>query len=376
MERIVIVGHSIAGLTCGDTLRQRGFAGELTYIGAEDVPAYPRPSLSKAALLPGAGSDIAPLPSFGEATELLGRRAVSLDTAARTVLLDDTTALPYDGLVIATGSRARRLTDSPREFTLRFLADAQVLRERLLQRPRVSIIGGGPLGMEVGSGAVGLGCEVTLLNPGVPLSQHLGPLLGGILAELAAEAGVRILDTLVESVAETDTGMAVTLPSGEVLASDIVFTGIGDDPDVGWLADSGLLIDARLLVDTRQRVLGHPGIVACGDVCWIDGPDGPRRSPVWTSALEQGRIAAGGLLDGDAAPERHHPFYFWTDQWGVNLKVSGTPPREEVAPEVVEGSLEERSFIIRWPEHGAAAALDRRMPVPRLHRLAAGATPR
>ena len=70
MDRIVIVGHSIAGVTCGDTLRRRGFDGDLTYVGAEDVPAYPRPSLSKAALHPDP-VDIAPLPTFAAATEHL-----------------------------------------------------------------------------------------------------------------------------------------------------------------------------------------------------------------------------------------------------------------------------------------------------------------
>ncbi len=379
MDRIVIVGRSIAGLTAGDNLRRLSFTGTLTYVDAEDVEPFSRPSLSKAALAPGDGIRLAPLPRLtaesDDTVELLGRRAVALHTDDRTVLLDDGTSLPYDGLVIATGSRARHLTDSPREFTLRSLADAERLRARLLERPRVTFVGGGPLGMEVASGAIGLGCEVTLLNPGVPMSMHLGSLLGGILTSLAEEAGVRVIDTIVDSVEETPDGMAVTLPSGEVIESDIVFTGIGDDPAVDWLADSGLLVDGRLLVDSRQRVPGHPGIVAAGDVCWFDGPDGPRRSPVWTSAMEQGRIAADGLLNGDDAAERDHPFYFWTDQWGVSLKVSGTPPRgdsADSAPEVVKGSLEERAFVIRWPGHHAAAALDMRMPIPRLHRLAAG----
>lgn len=372
MDRIVIVGHSIAGITCGDTLRRLGFDGELTYVGEEDVPAYPRPSLSKAALAPGDGIDIAPLPQAAEGVELLGRTAVSLDPSARTVLLDDGTSLPYDGLVIATGSRARRLTDSGREYTLRSLADARRLRARLVEKPRLTVIGGGPLGMEVASGAIGLGCEVTLLNPGIPLSQHLGPLLGGTLAALAEKAGVRIIDTLVESVAETGTGMAVTLPDGEVIESDAVFTGIGDDPEVSWLRDSGLLVDGRLIVDSRQRLSPHPGIVAAGDVCWLDGPGGPRRSPIWHSAIAQARVAADGLLHGDAAAERDHPTYFWTDQWGISLKVSGTPPRDDVEPVVVRGSLEEGAFVLHWPEQRAAAALGMRMPIPRLHRLAAG----
>lgn len=373
MDRIVIVGLGAAGLTAGETLRRLGFDGELTYVGAEPTGAYSRPALSKAALAPGDGIDVAPLPTSADGTELLGRTAVSLDTDHRTVRLDDGTDLPYDGLVIATGSRARRLTTSDREFTLRSLADADKLRARLARTPRLTVIGGGPLGMEVASGAIGLGCEVTLLNPGIPMSLHLGPLLGEILTSLATDAGLRIIDSFVEEVAETDDGMAVTLPSGEVITSDVVFTGIGDDPDVGWLADSGLLTESRLLVDSRQRIAGHPEIVAAGDVCWIDGPGGPRRSPIWTSAIEQGRVAADALLNGDLAAELDHPIYFWTDQWGVNLKVSGTPPREPAPMVVTKGSLEDRAFVVHWPEQQAAAALGIRMPIPRLHKLAAGA---
>lgn len=372
MDRIVIVGLGAAGLTAGDNLRRHGFDGELTFVGAEPTGAYSRPALSKAALAPGEGIDVAPLPTAAGGTEMLGRAAVSLDTEERIVHLDDGTVLPYDGLVIATGSRARRLTDSEREFTLRSLEDAEKLRARLSLRPRLTVIGGGPLGMEVASGAIGLGCEVTLLNPGIPMSLHLGPLLGQVLTDIAEEAGLRIFDTFVEQVAETPEGMAVTLPSGEVITSDVVFTGIGDDPDVGWLADSGLLLDGRLIVDFRQRLAGHPEIVAAGDVCWIAGPDGPRRSPVWTSAIEQGRVAADALLHGDAAAELDHPHYFWTDQWGVNLKVSGTPPRDSSPVEVSQGSLEGRAFVLRWPEQRAAASLGVRMPVPRLHKLAAG----
>ncbi|MDO5512563.1 NAD(P)/FAD-dependent oxidoreductase [Corynebacterium sp.] len=371
MDRIVIVGLGAAGLTAGESLRRHGFTGELTFVGAEPVGAYSRPALSKAALAPGEGIDVAALPTTSAGTELLGRAAISLDTEQRTVGLDDGHRLPYDGLVIATGSRARRLSTSDREFTLRSLADATALRTRLQGQPSLTVIGGGPLGMEVASGAIGLGCRVTLINPGVPMSLHLGPFLGGILTDLAQEAGLRVIDSFVDTVADTGDGMTVTLPSGEVITSDVLFTGIGDDPEVGWLEDSGLLTQGKLIVDSRQRVLGHPGIVAAGDVAWLDGPAGPRRSPIWTSAIEQACVAADALLHGNAAAERDHPMYFWTDQWGVNLKVSGTPPQGP-SPFVVEkGSLEERSFVIRWPQEHAAAALGMRMPIPRLHKVAA-----
>lgn len=368
LAHIVIAGNGIAGLTAGDTLRRLGYEGSITVIGEEPHATYSRPALSKVALAPGDDLDVGalPAPTHG-ATELLGRTVAGLSPENNEVTLDDGTTLSYDGLVIATGSYARRFTRSEREYTIRSLDDAARLKARLVDRPTVTIVGGGPLGMEVASGAVGLGCAVTLIHPGTPMELHLGPLLGGILTEAALEAGLTTVDSLVSSVRDEGDGMAVTLADGTELHSDIVVTAAGDLPNTAWLKDSGLLVEGRLIADDRCRVTGS--IVAAGDVVWIDRNGGPSRTPIWTAAIEQSKVAAAALLAGDEAVRLNFQPYFWTDQWGLNLRVSGPVPRG-VEPIVVKGSLAERSAVLHWPESGTAAALNMRMPIPRLHKLA------
>lgn len=369
LNHVVIVGNGVAGLTAGDTLRRLGFEGRITVVGQERHATYSRPALSKAALAPGDEMEVNFLPEAAHGGALLpGRSATGVDPDTRTVTLDDGSTLTYDGLVIASGADARRFTDSDREYTLRSLDDAQILRNRLESGPKVTVIGGGPLGMEVASGALGLGCEVTLVHPGPPMLPHIGPLLADVLTEVAVEHGLAIVDDLVSAVRETPDGMAVTLTSGEEITSDVVVSAAGDIPNDAWLAGSGLLSDGRLVTDSRCRV--RDGIVAAGDVAWVNGDDGPRRSPIWTSAIEQAKIAAAALLTGDEAPPLDFQSYFWTDQWGMNLKISGPVPHGEETPVIVKGDLGARSAVLHWPEQGCAAALNMRMPIPRLHRLA------
>ncbi|QGU06481.1 Rhodocoxin reductase [Corynebacterium occultum] len=370
MDNILILGNGVAGLTAGDTLRRLGYTGAITIVGDEKHATYSRPALSKAALAPGPEMELNFLPEATHGgTELLGRSATTVDPEARRVTLDDGTVLDYEGLVIATGTHARRFTDSEREYTLRSLDDATALRERLSSAPKVAIIGGGPLGMEVASGAIGLGCEVTLIHPGTPMEPHIGPQLAGILTEVALENGLDIVDDFVAAVAETPGGMCVRLSSGQEITADVVVSAAGDIPNDSWLADSGLLIDGRLIADERCRV--RPEIVAAGDVVWQQGARGLRRTPIWTAAIEQAKTAAAALLQGDeAAPLSYHS-YFWTDQWGMNLKVSGPIPDGSEEPLVVKGSLAERSAVLHWPGQGCAASLNMRMPIPRLHKLAA-----
>ena len=369
MDHVVIAGNGIAGLTAGDTLRRLGFEGTITVVGAEPYATYSRPALSKVALAPGDDLDVGTLPAATHgATELPGRAVTGLDQARRVVSLDDGGELTYDGLIIATGSHARRFTDSTHEYTIRSLDDAARLKASLTGRPKVTVIGGGPLGMEVASGAVGLGCDVTLVHPGTPMELHLGPLLGGILTQAALEHGLNVIDSLVASVREDDGGMVVALAGGTELNSGIVITAAGDLPNTAWIEGSGLLVDGRLIADGRCRVTDS--IVAAGDVVWIDHGQGPRRTPIWTAAIEQAKVAAASLIQGDDAEPLDFQSYFWTDQWGLNLKMSGPIP-QGTNPAVIKGSLDERSAVLHWPESGTAAALNMRMPIPRLHRLAA-----
>ena len=147
MQNIVIAGHGIAGLTAGDALRRQGFQGELTIIGEDPHPTYSRPALSKAALNPDADLMDTILPEATHAATEIQGSVVGLDVTARHVELADGTTVPYDGLVIATGTRARRFTDDPNDYTLRTLDEAATLRTRLAAKPTVTLMGCGPLGM-------------------------------------------------------------------------------------------------------------------------------------------------------------------------------------------------------------------------------------
>jgi 3-phenylpropionate/trans-cinnamate dioxygenase ferredoxin reductase component len=388
VRRIVVVGHGIAGLTAGDTLRREGFDGDLVVVGAEPHRPYSRPALSKAMMSAPAedgawaGAQYLASPSDG-AEVLTGRAAVGLDVPGRRVLLDDGTALAYDGLVIATGARPRRLGAHPQELTLRSLADAEALRRQLAEgQPDVTVVGGGPLGLEVASGARAAGCAVTLIHRGLPLAGQLGPELAGVCAAAAEEHGVRRLDDRVAALDAAgdrpgSEGLVLTLASGRRHTASLVVSAIGDVPEVGWLADSGLLADGRLTVDEWGFCSpDHPEIVAAGDAVWRRTAAGTTRRALWTDAIEQAKGAARALLQGRSAPPAEYLPYFWTEQFGLTLRVSGEVPAD-VAPVVVDGDLAGRRALLRWdgPDGvGASAALNYRIPIPKLRRLALSET--
>lgn len=365
-KRAVILGNGIAGLTAAHTLRESGYDGELTIVGEEACAAYSRPALSKALLREGdLASHELPPPSHG-ATELLGRRATGLDAGARRVRLDDGTTLAFDGLVIATGSRARRLSDLPGELTLRGIDDALALRARVARRPSVVVVGGGPLGMEIASGCVDAGCAVTVVSQGMPLRLQLGDHLAGVFVAAAREHGVRVVETEAAKLEESGGAISVALAEGPVLEAELVVTAAGDVPNTEWLAGSGLPIaaDGSLVVDEHCRV--HRAIAAVGDLARFETPAGMRRVPLWSTAIEHAKVAARALVHGEGEPLRYQP-YFWTEQFGLSLKAVGHLPVVG-APVYADGGPGGPA-LMQWP--GAAAALNYRIPIPRLRRVAA-----
>lgn len=367
-RRILVVGNGIAGQTACDSLRTAGFDGSLTIVGDEPWTAYSRPALSKALLVDGSSPELAS--PMHQATEMLGVAAVGLDVESRRVHLDDGTDLPYDGLVIASGSRARRLggVDSA-ELTLRTLDDAWVLRERLAAQPSVVFVGAGPLGMEIASAAMAVGCQVTVVADGRPMLSHLGPHLSEAFTATAVAQGLTIVDG---SAARIDGPRGVILRDGSRIEAELIVTAIGDIPNTEWLATSGLA-DGPLEADSRGRI--RPNIVAAGDVAAIPTRQGIRRIPLWSSAIEQAKVAAVALLTGDEAPELDLDPYFWTEQFGLNLKATGHLP---VAgePEFLVGERPDGPSVMRWTHddgRGVAVAVNHRIAIPRLRRMASTA---
>lgn len=372
MRRIVVVGNGIAGLTAADALRTLGFDGALTVVGDEAHAPYSRPALSKAVLAQDGEptAHLLPPPDHG-GDERRGCSAVGVDPGARHVRLSDGSIVPYDGLVVASGSRARRLSASPREVTLRSVDDACALRARLADRPRVVVVGSGALAMEVASGAVAAGCHVDVVVRRPAMSRHVGDMLSALLREGASRAGVVFHGSAGTRIVDEPGAATVILDDGTGLVAELVVSAVGDVANTEWLAGTGLLHGGELHADSRGRVA--PGVVAAGDVAAYPAPGGPRRVPLWTNAIETAKVAAAGLLFGDAAPELDYQPYFWTEQFGMSLKVCGALPVEG-DPAVHQGDLGERRAVLRW-EHGdgtaTAAALNLRIAVPRLRALTA-----
>ncbi|GGJ41924.1 NAD(P)/FAD-dependent oxidoreductase [Streptomyces brasiliensis] len=370
IDRVVVVGNGIAGLTAADTLREAGFDGELTVVGGEPHPAYSRPALSKALLLDSGDLSSHELPPAGHGgTQLLGVRATGLRLDRRLVILDDGTALPYDRVVLATGSRARRLSDLPEELTLRGLDDALSLRSRLAGRPPVVVVGGGPLGMEIASGCLAAGCRVTLVSQGVPLILQFGPYLAGVFVKAALDLGLTIVQTGSARIEQREGGARVVLDDGAVLEAETLVSAVGDVPDTEWLADTGLVARGAIHVDSCGLV--RPDIAAVGDLAAFPTPYGRRRIPLWSSAIEQAKVAATALVRGEDAPPLRFQPYFWTEQFGLSLKAVGRLPLQG-EPTYVDGGPGGGPALMRWSHEdgsGVAAALNYRIAIPRLRRM-------
>lgn len=380
LRRVVIVGGSIAAVTTAQSLRAQNFDGEILLLSEERHAPYSRVPLSKGALSGKQTLDSAALPALSEdVTVRLGARGASLRPQKRLVALADGEEVPYDGLVVATGARARRLAGSGQrgEHVVRTLGDATALRERIGTAARSAVvIGGGYLGMEVASTCVELGWDVTVVDRDPPLRRLLGTWLADLVVEAAREWGVRFVRA--PDGVELLGGSEITgVDCGDRrLDADIVISAVGDVPNTEWLAGSGLPLDGALVVDQRCRAA--PDIVAAGDVTAtrVNG-ERPQRHPHWTSAVLQGRAAASALLHGDAAPLPRSDPYYWTEQFGLDIKISGEIPADG-QPSVLAGDPGKRSVLLQWHDAdrpAAAASINHRIPIVKLKKLGARAAP-
>ncbi|MFI0779640.1 NAD(P)/FAD-dependent oxidoreductase [Streptomyces sp. NPDC021212] len=358
MRRVVVVGASAAGLAAAETLRREGYDGAVTLVGDEPQPPYDRPPLSKQIL--GGRWDAGRLPLRGrdelDALGLdlrLGVAATGLDPAGRTVALADGAEVPYDGLVIATGVRPRRLPGDEGAHVLRTLDDALALRDRLAAGTRLVVVGAGFLGAEAAAVARGLGAEVTLLEPApVPLAPAVGEDVGRVLSRAHLDHGVDLRTGV--TVTEV-TGGGVRLADGGRVAADEVLVAVGSVPNTEWLEGSGLSLGNGLECDefsaAAPGVAASSGVYGAGDVaCWHNPLFGTAmRIEHRTNATEQGMAAARNLLA--PAPGARRPYqpvpYFWSDQYGLRIQAYGyLRGHDEVA--VVEGSLNEGAFLAAY----------------------------
>ncbi|WP_329144521.1 FAD-dependent oxidoreductase [Streptomyces sp. NBC_01456] len=363
MDHIVLVGASAAGLTAADALRLEGFTGTLTMVGEELCPPYDRPPLSKHVLAGTLEPHKTTLRQDADLQRLrmdlkLGRRATHLDPAARTVTLADGDRLDFDGLIIATGLRPRRLPfgrDLAGVHVLRTLDEALTLRAQLLAGPRVVVIGAGFLGTEIAATTRSLGLDVTLVGiEPTPLAGQLGTQVGGLVADMHQENGVRLCmgRSVTDLLGAGGRVSAVVLDDDTLLPADVVVVAIGSVPAVDWLADSGLPLGDGVLCDSTCQVA--PGIYAAGDVAnWPHPLTGERtRLEQRTNATQQALTAARNLLAGPGGAKPYAPIPFgWTDQYDAKIQFHGWCPAD-ARIEYVDGDPQARKFVALYHAGG------------------------
>ncbi|PRA34041.1 NAD(P)/FAD-dependent oxidoreductase [Pseudomonas poae] len=337
---LIIVGAGHAGGRAALTLREEGYSGRLILIGDEPHLPYERPPLSKG-LLQGS-TDLAgySLCDSDRLTELgiehiAGNPVTQLQPEQHRLQLADGQWLPYAGLLLATGGRARRLPqEQANVLYLRTHDEALALRSALKPGARLVVVGGGFIGLEVAATARGLGCEVTVLEAGPRLAGRvLPPAISQALLDLHRQQGVEVrLNVALESI-QAD---AVLLMDGQRVPCDLVVVGIGMQPNIELATAAGLEVGQGIRVDAHLRT-SAPDIYAAGDVCEFRLDGVYQRQETWRNAEAQGRHAALNLLGRELAYDALPGF--WSDQYDWGLQTVGVMTSTVASRELPGGGL-------------------------------------
>jgi len=349
---MVIIGAGECGGRAALTLRELGYDGPVTLVGDEPHLPYERPPLSKDAMT----SDTPEIKVIAS-DELLTERsirhihsvqAVAIDRAAHTVRLSDGSVLPYDKLLLATGSTPRKLPMpglGARCVYLRTFADALAIRAHLSPANRIAIVGGGFIGLELAAAARKLGATVTVIEAQPRILMRGVPAeIAGIVHQAHEAEGVAVFTGKgIASIADDGAEVRIALADGQEIDADLAVIGIGAVPVTALATEAGLSVDNGIAVDGELRT-DDPDIFAAGDCCSFPLAlyDGRRvRLEAWRNAQEQGALAARNML---GAGEAHAAVpWFWSDQYGLSLQIAGL---SDEGKSTVRRDLGDGAFIL------------------------------
>ena len=388
-DNVVIAGGGLAAVRTAQALRDLKYPNQITLLSDEACLPYDRPPLSKSYLQGKANGEKIRLVSADKLADLnievkLRQPVSGLDRIRRQVRLGDGTSLDYGRLVVATGARPIML-EQLRAFKnvhmLRSVTDADALRTALIPGQRVGIIGAGFIGLEIAASATELGCRVTVIEAAVtPLAAILGAQLGEAVQRWHERKGVRFrCNTKLAKVVGDCSVEALELTGGGSLAIDVVVVGIGQTPNVGWLADSGLELHHGLVCNALGQT-ADPHVFGVGDAvcCRVGSEYRPTRH--WTATTEQARRVAAAICGQPEAGPIVEDNYFWSDQHGSRLQFVGEVPADPRLVWVTGSPGEDRFAVLCCTaEHVAAVFslgsvrdfLAHSMPLRRGERVAA-----
>ncbi|MGW1107152.1 NAD(P)/FAD-dependent oxidoreductase [Streptomyces sp. NPDC002540] len=363
-RRVVIVGAGMAGVQTAVALREQGFTGPVTLIGAEPHQPYDRPPLSKAVLLgeaEGSAFDI----DF-EALDIdlrLGCEVTGVRPGAHEL---DTPSgpFPYDALVVATGAEPIVLPGTegvPGVHLLRTLDDAARLRPVLDERHGVVVVGAGWIGAEFATAARAAGCEVTVVEAADrPLAGAMPAEVAAPMAAWYAESGAELLTGA--RVERIEPGRVI-LADGRAIPAGAVVVGIGARPSTAWLAGSGIALgpDGSVTADDALRT-SLPDVYAVGDCASFPSARYGERLLVhhWDNALQGPRTAAANIIaagaEGGPAPQTYDPVpYFWSEQFGRFVQYAGHCAAADTL--LWRGDPADPSWSVCWLRDGVLVAV-------------------
>ncbi len=331
MSHVIVIGAGQAGASCVAKLRNGGFEGKVTLIGAEPVPPYQRPPLSKAYLMGDMTLErlfLRPESFYAEhdIDLRLGQTVETIDPAAQTVTVNGET-LSYDELVLTTGSEPNRLPaaiggELDGVYLVRDLADTDAMAPRFVAGAKVLIVGGGYIGLEAAAVAAKLGLQVTLVEMADRILQRVAcPETSDFFRDLHSGHGVDIREGVgLERLIGEGHVTGARLSDGSELDVDFVIVGVGIRPGTPLAEKAGLEIDNGIKVDAQGRT-SDPHIWAAGDCASFPYRGGRIRLESVPNAIDQAECVAENIMGADKAYVAKP--WFWSDQYDVKLQIAG-----------------------------------------------------
>lgn len=365
-NNVVIIGASHAAAEAIGSLKKAGWQGKITLIGDEPELPYQRPPLSKGYY----NGDIAleklairraEYYDKAEVDLYLGKRAESLNRERKEVVLDDGTIISYTKVILATGTRARKLSvpgiDIPEVNYLRTLADVDTIKEQLSTSAELLIVGAGYIGLEIAASAIKQGVKVTVLETEKRvLARVTSPEISEFYQQVHHAEGVDIrLQAHLESISGEINSRDALLATGVKIPFDCAIVGIGVIPNSELAEQAGLSCDNGIIVDSVMRT-DDPDIYAVGDCSNHPNPMYQRRLRLESvpNAVGQAKTAALSICGKDEAYNQLP--WFWSDQYDLKLQTAGL--LEGYDQVIVKGNMKERKFSVSYFKQGKLIALD------------------